>query len=125
MGLEEIMGAGISKEQKSRIASRELTKVQKDLEKAGIGVYREKGALIHYENKSDGSGFNISFRWIHASNGECAGWPVVYLGSMNPIAPGKVFSAPSWLPDSWEDGIRVIKQTHTPKVVLQPDSQQA
>ena len=72
------MGAGISRERKNAIVYRRLKSIQNRLQRAGVRVNYRKYQLFPDVTGDDRDiAFNISFTFIHASNGECAGWPVI------------------------------------------------
>ena len=82
------MAAGATQAQKTRHTYTTLHRIQHELANAGVPtayhkanrverahlVYIEGGAASHVDG-----GFNISFSWSNASNGETFGWPIVYL----------------------------------------------
>jgi hypothetical protein len=80
------MGARPSQKQiNSRIYNR-LQTIKRQLQKAGVAVIYKDKSLVRYEttNTEKIGGFNISYRTLHANNGEVAGFPVIYItGTMS------------------------------------------
>ena len=74
------MSAGLStKQQYSRIYNR-LQALRRELHKVGVGtIYTKRKLVYSTHNDSPDGGFNISYTWTYASNGECAGFAYIYL----------------------------------------------
>jgi hypothetical protein len=83
------MSAGLSKKQINGRIYRHLQTIKRNLELAGVHVSYRKYQLCRFEQEGTQKigGFNISYSVSHASNGEVAGVPVVYItGTMQPDA---------------------------------------
>lgn len=77
------MGAGLSQAAFDARVRRRLLRMQRELAAVGINTEYSKYQLV-YQEPEDGrvsGGFNISYRRINASNGECAGLPSVYISA--------------------------------------------
>jgi hypothetical protein len=68
------MGAGVSQSRINQAIRRDLQHIQSELSGHGIPSIYKRFVLTDGENNK--VGFVISYRVVHASNGECAGWPV-------------------------------------------------
>jgi len=105
------MSAGLSTKQiNDRIYNR-LQTVKRQLERAGVPVHYHKFQLTRFEPENSRAigGWNISFRIIHASNGEVAGSPQIYIsGSTQGDFRFGGFLATSASNGSFEDGIKKL-----------------
>ena len=75
------MAAGLSQKQIYSRVYRRLMSLKGQLRKAGVNTLYKNRSLVFFDTADlhiDG-GFNIKYRVSHASNGECAGFPTVYL----------------------------------------------
>jgi hypothetical protein len=111
------MGAGISTKQRSGYIYRRLQKIKRQLRDAGVPSEYHNYQLCRYEPVGTQSvgGWNISFRTIHASNGESASWPVISIvdsleGDLRFGGPGVSYTyreAPI-TKGSFEDGLKKL-----------------
>ena len=88
------MGAGLSKEREYQIVYRELKKIQRELDAAGVKSTYRKRSLTQYDLK--GKGFFITFRRSNASNGECFLRPTAQVMLDNKLTD---YTGCEWMPE--------------------------
>ena len=81
------MGAGVPMKIRKTMVYRKLKNIQRRLAKAGVESLYKHYQLCLFDTHNVGGGFNISYHWSFASNGESAATPVITI--QPPIALGE------------------------------------
>lgn len=96
------MGAGLSKRQRNQRIYTRLQSVKRELIRAGVPTLYKGGQLFFNDITNLNGGFNVSYKWIGASNGECAATCVIHIQPPDPVLHAENYGG--WCTDKANDG---------------------